>query len=346
MSEMYAPTGARSKSYFWRFYVLSWAVLAAGALGYLSIFALNSEQGRLLSNPLQSNQESNRAELDRARLTAQVRSLNKTVASLRGDLARMKAPEESNSTKTAEAPRIITPRPVPTQIVQSSGAEPDRELARTSNVTTSSIGQAKSDETAVQEAPVAPRETAVTKPRVRGNGRNLATAPLQAGGLPPLPVTREQRASAAPRASVTTSSLQPRLLNGGVAPKASRIQTGSLPVATPNVVPTPVAPVAVRAPTPLQFGQPKVQPRKSSAALSLSSASSVTGLRASWLLLTTRHGNVFSRFSPRYVSDPASGTYRLLAGPISNRAEADRVCTELRAQSVNCGVTDFIGSPL
>ena len=96
------------------------------------------------------------------------------------------------------------------------------------------------------------------------------------------------------------------------------------------------------------FGAPKVRPNAipAPAAVTLSSANSVTGLRASWLLLTTNQPGTFAGYTTRYISDPATGTYRLIAGRITNHAEADRVCNRLRAQSINCGVSDYVGSPL
>ena len=44
------------------------------------------------------------------------------------------------------------------------------------------------------------------------------------------------------------------------------------------------------------------------------------------------------------VTDAATGTYRLLAGPIADRAEADRRCGELIGQGVRCGVGTYTGS--
>jgi hypothetical protein len=179
------------------------------------------------------------------------------------------------------------------------------------------------------------------KPRRR---RNLATSPLRPGRLPPLPPFNTRIASNSPAAAAPVGAQNP-------SPRtASGIRTSSLPVPT-SLKPRP-APAAAASPPPLRplpFGTPMVKHRTtavSPAALSLSTAQSVTGLRASWLLLTTRYPGIFAGFQPRYVADETNGTYRLVAGPVSGHAEADRICSELRAQSVTCGVTSFIGTAL
>ena len=75
---------------------------------------------------------------------------------------------------------------------------------------------------------------------------------------------------------------------------------------------------------------------------------SVDALRISWMLLAQRHGEILQRFEPRFVqSTSGSGpAYRLIAGPIDNTASANKVCSELRARRVTCGVSAFSGEPL
>ena len=72
----------------------------------------------------------------------------------------------------------------------------------------------------------------------------------------------------------------------------------------------------------------------------------MTALRASWLYLTTRHATPLTGLTPRYVRDDATGTYQLLAGPITNRTQADRLCNDLIVEGAPCGVTAFSGTPL
>lgn len=377
MSELHAKSRSRGTPLFWPAYMLSWAVLAGGALTYLSLNALPpSLLSGALGTPPQSNQESNRAELDREQLAAHVRSLNHTVASLRSDLARLKntqqAPVEdsaaaTNRTRTDAQPSEAT-SPESSSITTSSVSKSEPTALRESvsgettefRESTPPAAMSKAAEVApsndqpvqpeIMNAP-APTEpaaaptTTVASPAVPADEsrrrRNLATSPLKPGSVPPLPLVKALPPSKQSNAAAIESPYQPKLLNKA----ASQIRTSSLPI--PKTVSPPRT--AAKAPTQPRlttFGVPKITQRQTVSALSLSTAQSVTGLRASWLLLTSRHPDTFGRFQPRYISDQANGTYRLLAGPISSHAEADRICTELRAQSVSCGVTAYIGSAL
>ncbi len=378
MSELHAKSRSRGTSLFWPAYMLSWAVLAGGALTYLSLNTIPpSLQGGALGTPPQSNQESNRAELDRAQLTAQVRSLNDTVASLRSDLARFKHTQQPVEDAAAAINRAL------------SDAQPsEATLPSSSSITTSSV--AKSEPTAlpvsvprgttelrestppaatskaaevaptndqpvvqpeIMNAPAAAKPAAASSTTTVASSaapvgearprRNLATSPLKPGRVPPLPFVKAPPPNKQSSAAVIENPYQPKQLNKTV----SQIRTSSLPIPK-NVSPPRIAAKAPTQPRPTTFGVPKITQRQAVSALSLSTAQSVTGLRASWLLLTSRHPETFGRFQPRYIADQANGTYRLLAGPISSHAEADRICTELRAQSVSCGVTTYIGSAL
>jgi hypothetical protein len=200
---------------------------------------------------------------------------------------------------------------------------------------------------APQPEPSPPAET----PQ-RRKGQNLAISPLRAGRTPPLPIRDRDRA-ATPQPQALYSPAAAR----GTAP-ASVINTAASPTAPFNPAgssasgyASPSAPLASGgSSTPIGFGAATVTPTTTAsapaAALSLSSATSVTALRASWLYLTTRHAAPLTGLAPRYVRDDATGTYRLLAGPIANRAEADRLCNDLIVEGAPCGVTAFSGTPL
>ena len=100
------------------------------------------------------------------------------------------------------------------------------------------------------------------------------------------------------------------------------------------------------------FGPPQVKPSAAEPAgprgIQIATGPSVDALRISWMLLSERHKEILRRYEPRFVpSTGASGPgYRLIAGPIENAAAANRVCTELRARRVTCGVSAFGGEPL
>jgi len=362
--------------------MLSWALLAGGALTYLSLssFQTIGPDGSR-ATPSQSTPESNRVELDRAMLTAQVRELNKTVSSLRTRMAKLKTAQQtasSNDVVANQAPSATPTSPSTdlntSAITTSSIAKPDTapltvasdgEMARLTeskapsaaattvktatstqlhqpkllNSTTTTPISSAGTASARAEAPA----TAEGKPNRR---RNLATSPLRPGSVPPLPPFNTQKTSQNPAIkNAAVNPLQPKPLDRAT----GSIRTASLPVPT-SLKPQQPAPVVKTKPArPFAFGKPTVTQRQanaSAAALSLSTAQSVTGLRASWLLLTSRHPATFVGYQPRYIADQANGTYRLIAGPIANHAEADRICNELRAQHVNCGVTSYAGSSL
>lgn len=386
MSELHAQSRSRGVSLFWPAYMSSWALLAGAALTYLSLSSLQTiGSPGSLPKPSQSTPESNRAELDRAQLTARIQSLNDTVASLRTEVVRLKTERATPSGGAVMASRSptealssepqATPSGATSDITTSSISKPDKpplkiasdgEMARLTENKTPSETEAAVETAALSEPkqpqllnpttsssaentkPARAEAPAVVEPKPR-RVRNLATSLLRPGRVPPLPPYNAASASPAPNPKSTRNSPQvtsrlPTILNTA----ADAVQTASRPVPT-SLKPQPPAAVKPPPTRPLAFGTPTVQRRQASvspAALSLSTAQSVTGLRASWLLLTTRHPATFGGYQPRYVADQASGTYRLLAGPIANHAEADRICNQLRAQSVSCGVTSYIGSSL
>jgi hypothetical protein len=100
------------------------------------------------------------------------------------------------------------------------------------------------------------------------------------------------------------------------------------------------------------FGAPQVKPAaaapESPRGVQIATGPSVDALRISWMLLSERHKEVLKHYEARFV--PVTGgkspTYRLIAGPIESTSAANRVCGELRARRVTCGVSAFGGEPL
>lgn len=103
------------------------------------------------------------------------------------------------------------------------------------------------------------------------------------------------------------------------------------------------------------FGPVQVKPAAPPAAepasprgIQIATGPSVDALRISWMLLAERHKEILRRYEPRFVPSTAGSgpAYRLIAGPIANTAAANKVCGELRARRVTCGVSAFGGEPL
>ena len=333
-------------------------------------------------HPRSVRPQSNQAELERARLAAKVDTLNQTIASLRSDLATMK--QETNERVTViERSKPAEPNADIAQKVRTALASAAKTPGEVSSVAPgapapeagepSSSGVSKPEprasgvpsyasnfatippkapavtvdataETAKLPPPVSaavksPTEKALEAPSTRPRGPNLAIVLPRPGSAPPLP-------GFVPRATPARGTTQP----------TSPVRTGSVPSDARTGARLPESSSAPsRFIGPISFGAPQIvaAPRGISAnvaaggtALALSTAPSITGLRASWLLLTTRHGELLGNFRPRYTTDPENGGYRLLAGPVLNRAEADRICSKLRSKNVICGVSEYTGERL
>jgi hypothetical protein len=315
----------------------------------------------------------------RPELTDKVRALNEELETLRRKLKQAETSPPVDRSLPSSAPQgEAAPASDP---VTSAAAEPP---AGTSSVTTASIPRLA--ETAASEPPAntfnpfasservvvskdtrSPETTAETTPpqaelettrestppatiarapRRDLKGENLAIRPLRPGQLPPLPTPQSGRTATVASTTaepnrVTGNFPQPTVLNSDSADTRSQ-PTSSARDAAPNTINRALAP----RPTPTSFGAATIRPAQPPSALVLSSASSITGLRANWLLLTSQHGETLARLQPHFVTDPGTGTYRLLAGPVSSAAEADRLCNDLIGQGVPCGVTAYAGSPL
>jgi hypothetical protein len=118
---------------------------------------------------------------------------------------------------------------------------------------------------------------------------------------------------------------------------AGAIETGS--IATP--APAQASPVIV-------FGQPVVTQRKAmSYGVQLSAGPSLDGLKLAWAKLAEKHAGSLAALQPRYVKPRnEGGPYRLLAGPLPSKADAERVCAEMGAGRNECFATIYMGEPL
>jgi hypothetical protein len=63
----------------------------------------------------------------------------------------------------------------------------------------------------------------------------------------------------------------------------------------------------------------------------LAAGPTLDSLRLSWNLLRDRHGAPLASLQPRFIAPRAEGgPYRLLAGPLPSKADADKVCADIR----------------
>ncbi len=101
------------------------------------------------------------------------------------------------------------------------------------------------------------------------------------------------------------------------------------PVSAAKAVPaTKVVPAAI-----IEVGKHKVQ---------LGAYSTQDGAKAFWKEIRAKMPSVFAGMHDEYVPLSSGGRtlYRLRAGPVENRAAADRLCLELKAKKHACMVVD------
>ena len=328
---------APSKGSFWHLYVTVWMVLAVGAVAYLVAVAGNPELARNVSDPRpDATAALDEGRRERLRIAADVADLKTTVGRLHSDVIGLQTTVEQQGRKVEivsekiaqamrEVPQTLAAAPPPT-----AGDEPDR----------------RPEPSAPTEPPAAAKPAPATPPAA-GKPRRTAT--------PPLPVRVER-----PRQVAANGAIVPRIINRGAgAPTTTAVTTGSIPARpsastserprrkpepSPRTVPAAIkfGPAEVRSEPVAGIGEPGT---RSLSAVTLSRASSLAGLKASWQALTELHPSLLGGLQPRYAR-AGDGTYQLLAGPFSDRATADRLCTSLRGSNIPCGVGAYGGNAL
>jgi sporulation related protein len=123
------------------------------------------------------------------------------------------------------------------------------------------------------------------------------------------------------------------------------IETGSIaqaPIVFGDAVVTTTSPVVTTATGAVAATSPS-----SPFAVQLAAGPSLDALRLSWGVLVERHGAALASLQPRFVAPRnGGGPYRLIAGPLPTKADADKVCTEMGVGRNGCFSTTFIGEPL
>jgi hypothetical protein len=96
------------------------------------------------------------------------------------------------------------------------------------------------------------------------------------------------------------------------------------------------------------FGEAVVTPAdKTEFAVQLAAGTSLQALRQSWGQLTERHAGALATLQPRVVAPRSEGgLYRLLAGPVPTKAEAEKICSALGVGPKACFATSYTGAPL
>jgi len=214
-----------------------------------------------------------------------------------------------------------------------------------------SLTEIRKDVTQLQDA-VGERAATekVLQSRVTALEERVAT--IEPGQVPPA-------ASTAPAPKAADKSAR-RLPDGPTADAADRSKDEP-PAAPPFkvIAPPPPPPVPIETGSIISktsktskdeivFGEAIVTPAaQKDFAVQLAAGPSLQVLRQSWGRLVERHGRSLAALKPRVVAPRSDGgIYRLLAGPVPSKADADRICAELGGGPKACFVTAYAGAPL
>jgi hypothetical protein len=118
-----------------------------------------------------------------------------------------------------------------------------------------------------------------------------------------------------------------------------------------NIPPPPSPPIETGSIPPkaeIVFGEPVVTRASGpEMAVQLAAGPSLQSVRQSWELLSGRHGGTLGTLKPRVVAPRGEGgVYRLLAGPLPTKADAERICSQLGVGAKACFATQYAGTPL
>ena len=234
--------------------------------------------------------------------------------------------------------------------VRRTVTEMQKDLGRIKDT----IGQREAEEKAAQarlvaleervttfaSTPVAPPQELAPEPTARpraGEKGKAASESRQNGAEPPRASARSIPVTEAPAAPLT-----PPVKPQGVAPKAETTKAETTKAEPPKIE---TGSIAAAAPV-ITFGEPEVTPAQQAFAVQIAAGPSLDALRLSWNILAERHG-ALAVLQPRFIAPRAQGgSYRLLAGPLPSKADADRICAAMGVGKQGCFSTPNLGDPL
>lgn len=284
------PTRSRR---FIKVYLMTWALLAVGALAYLALLvfpppaAAPSPQTNL--DAAKSEPATDTPEVPKA--LAEVRALEGNLSEVRKDVSelqdamgervvnenvvqsRLTALEERVA--TIDAPQPAGDSPQPPQATEPNAKLPDKTARKGPETHTTADILAKAEDAPEPPAP------------------------------PPAP----------PKAKT---------------PPAAPIETGSIPSKAEAI-----------------FGKAIVTPAARTDFAVQLAAGPLQMVRRSWWQLLKRYRGSLAALKPRIAAPgPGSGIYRLLAGPIPTKADAERICEQMNAGPEHCFAAAYTGTPL
>lgn len=277
---MAAHIGQHTRSRrFIKVYLMTWGLLAVGALGYLTMLAFPPQAA---APPPQADLDPAKSGQAVAKVVAEVRSVQGSLSEVRKDVSQLK---------------------------DAMGERVEKEKVADSRLTALEERVATIDPVQTPPAAKTPDKTARRLPETHTTADILAK-------------THEKAPPAAPKVDT---------------PPAAPIETGS--IASQKEVQKEIV-----------FGEAVVTPAappQKNFAVHLAARPSLEELRQSWGELVGRHRSTLAALKPRVVAPRGEGgPYRLLAGPVPSKADADRLCREIGAAPKACFATPYAGAPL
>lgn len=235
---------------------------------------------------------------------------------------------------------FVAPQPLP-QVSEGEQAlrAATRALTELSTVRRT-VADVQKDVGRVKEA-VDQQESKTKESQARISALEERVTSIAATAAAPPPAQQKLSEKARARAADRAAARSPRIINvGEAAPKAA----APTPDAAPKIETGSIAPSAA---DPIVFGAPVVTRTTSSFAVQLGASPSLESLKTQWGQLLAQHGDVLAALEPRYVPPRAAGgSYRLMAGPLPTRADADKICAGMGVSRNQCFSTTFIGQRL
>jgi hypothetical protein len=207
------------------------------------------------------------------------------------------------------------------------------------------IGQRELEEKAAQARLSALEDrvtTMATTPIAQATPESAPTAKSRSSDKARATAEKRQTGAEPPRAPTHIITLTE---TPAVPVPAAKAQEGS-PRAETQTAPPKIETGSIPAPAVITFGEPEVTPARETFAVQIAAGPSLDALRLSWSVLVDRHSALGS-LQPRFVGPRKDGgPYRLLAGPLPSKAEADKVCDAMGVGKQGCLSTPYIGDPL
>jgi hypothetical protein len=282
---------------FVKAYLLTWGLMATGALAYLGSLAWQPE---LLATP-PPTQVSQAAEPDPVLATAtkalaEIGTVQRSVGEIQRDVRQLKETVEQHETQG--------------KTVQSRLAVLEERAT----------------------APEVPVAAAAPVPTINSKAADKAKAKAHLKTAEPRQLARVVTTIETAKPGPIAEAAQPAPIETGSIAQAPIVFGDAVVTAAPNSVVTSTALAPPAPATPSRY------------AVQLAAGPSLDALRLQWSLLAERHGAALASLTPQYVPPRnPGGPYRLVAGPLPNKAEADKVCAEMGVGTKGCLSIQFAG---